>query len=146
MEALLISACLTGVNCKYDGGNNALPEETLRALRERYRLVPVCPEVLGGLPVPRVPSERLDGRVLNRAGEDVTAAFSDGAGQALRIAREQGCRKALLKARSPSCGSGRIYDGSFSGRLIPGDGVTAELLRAAGFEQIVDEMGLSALF
>ena len=72
MEALLISACLTGVNCKYDGGNNALPEESLRALSEKYRLVPVCPEMLGGLPAPRIPCERLDGRVVNRSGEDVT--------------------------------------------------------------------------
>ncbi len=146
MEGLLISACLTGVDCKYDGGNNALPEETLRALREKYRLVPVCPEVLGGLTVPRTPCERLDGRVVNRLGADVTAAFQRGAEAALRIAREQGCRKALLKARSPSCGSGRVYDGSFSGRLVPGDGVTAERLRAAGLEQIVDETELAALF
>ena len=144
MEALLISACLTGVNCKYDGKNNLLPEATLRALRERYRLVPVCPEMLGGLPAPRIPCERRDRRVVNCEGEDVTAAFIRGAGEALRLAREAGCRKALLKAKSPSCGSGEIYDGSFSHRVIPGDGVTAELLRAAGLA-LFDETMLSEL-
>lgn len=144
MEALLISACLTGVNCKYDGGNNALPEAALRALSEKYRLVPVCPEMLGGLSSPRSPCERVDGRILNREGEDVTAAFRRGAVAALRLAREAGCRKALLKAKSPSCGSGAIYDGSFSHRVIPGDGAAAELLRAAGLalfdETMLDEL------
>ena len=144
MEALLISACLTGVNCKYDGGNNALPEDALRALSEKYRLVPVCPEMLGGLPAPRIPCERLDGRVVNREGEDVTAAFARGAEEALRLAREAGCRKALLKAKSPSCGSGEIYDGSFSHRVIPGDGVAAEALRTAGLA-LFDETTLSEL-
>ena len=144
MEALLISACLTGVNCKYDGGNNALPEESLRALSEKYRLVPVCPEMLGGLPAPRVPCERLDGRVVNREGEDVTEAFQRGAETALRLAEEKGCKKALLKAKSPSCGGGAIYDGSFSHRVISGDGVTAELLRAAGLA-LFDETMLAAL-
>ena len=128
MEKLLISACLTGENCKYDGGNNALPPETLAALRGRYELVPVCPEQLGGLPTPRVPSERRGGRVFSRAGEDVTEAFRRGAEEALRIARENGCRRALLKTNSPSCGSGTIYDGSFSGTLTGGYGVAAELL------------------
>jgi uncharacterized protein YbbK (DUF523 family) len=144
MEALLISACLTGVDCKYDGGNNALPEAALRALSEKYRLVPVCPEMLGGLSSPRSPCEHVDGRVLNREGEDVTAAFRRGAEAALRLAREAGCRKALLKAKSPSCGSGAIYDGSFSHRVIPGDGAAAELLRAAGLalfdETMLDEL------
>ena len=144
MEALLISACLTGVNCKYDGGNNALPEETLRALSEKYRLVPVCPEMLGGLPAPRIPCERLGGRVVNRSGEDVTEAFRRGAEAALRLAGKEGCEKALLKAKSPSCGGGAIYDGSFSHRVIPGDGVAAELLRAAGLE-ILDETRVSEL-
>lgn len=90
--------------------------------------MPVCPEQLGGLPTPRVPSERRDGRVVSRAGEDVTDAFRRGAEEALRIARENGCRRALLKTNSPSCGSGTIYDGSFSGTLTGGYGVAAELL------------------
>ena len=140
---LLVSACLLGRKCKYNGGDNY--SEALAGFLEGHEVVPVCPEVLGGLTVPRTPCERLDGRVVNRLGADVTAAFQQGAEAALRIAREQGCRKALLKARSPSCGSGRVYDGSFSGRLIPGDGVTTELLRAAGIGPLVDETELAAL-
>ena len=131
-QALLISACLLGTNCKYNGGNNALPPEKLTALEERFRLVPVCPEQAGGLPTPRLPSERRGEQVVNRAGENVTEAFRRGAELALERALREGCRLALLKERSPSCGSGRIYDGSFSGTLIPGDGITAELLKKSG--------------
>ena len=131
-EPLLISACLLGASCKYNGGNNAMPPALLAALEARYRLVPVCPERDGGLPTPRLPSERLGARVLNRAGEDVTEAFRRGAQLALETARREGCRLALLKERSPSCGSGKIYDGSFSGTLIPGDGVAAALLKEHG--------------
>ena len=131
-EALLISACLLGENCKYNGGNNALPPEKLAALEERFRLVPVCPERDGGLPIPRLPSERLGERVLNRAGEDVTVAFRRGAALALETAQRGSCRKALLKERSPSCGRGRIYDGSFTSTVIEGDGITAELLKQNG--------------
>ena len=131
-EALLISACLLGTNCKYNGGNNALPPEKLSALAARYCLVPFCPEQAGGLPTPRLPSERRGERVVNRAGEDVTGAFRRGAELALETALREGCGLALLKERSPSCGSGRIYDGSFSGTLIPGDGITAELLKKSG--------------
>ena len=132
METLLISACLLGAKCKYSGGSNALPPETLAALKARYHLIPVCPEVAGGLPVPREPGERQGDRVVSRSGRDVTEAYRRGAEAALALARRFGCRKALLKARSPSCGSGQIYDGSFSGRLIDGDGVAAALLREAG--------------
>ncbi len=132
MEKLLISACLLGGNCRYDGGNNALSEEVLAALRARWELLPVCPEQDGGMSTPRIPSERRGESVVNRAGEDVTAFFVRGAEIALRTARDAGCRYALLKERSPSCGSGEIYDGSFSGRLIPGDGVAAEALKKAG--------------
>ncbi len=131
-EPLLVSACLLGVNCKYNGGNNSLPAEILAALEERYRLVPVCPERDGGLPTPRVPSERRGSGVFNREGEDVTAPFRRGAHIALETAKARGCRVALLKERSPSCGAGAIYDGSFTGRVIPGDGITAELLRKNG--------------
>ena len=131
-EALLISACLLGTDCKYNGGNNAMPEEKLAVLRERYRLVPVCPERDGGLPTPRLPSERLGERVLNRAGEDVTEAFRRGAAHALETAEREGCLIALLKERSPSCGSGKIYDGSFTSTVIAGDGITAELLKQNG--------------
>ena len=144
MEALLISACLLGENCKYSGGNNALPKETLAALERRFRLVPVCPERDGGLPTPRIPSERRGERVLNREGEDVTEPFRRGAESALETAQREGCRLALLKERSPSCGSGVIYDGSFSGRIIPGEGVAAELLKQNGLA-VFSETGVEKL-
>lgn len=132
MEKLLISACLLGEPCRYDGLSKPLDEKKLAALRKRYELIPVCPEQAGGLPTPRIPSERRGARVINRAGEDVTAQFRRGAAEALRLARENGCERALLKERSPSCGSGEIYDGSFTGRVVSGDGVAAEALKAAG--------------
>jgi uncharacterized protein YbbK (DUF523 family) len=131
-EALLVSACFLGRYCKYDGGSNLLPRELLERLRARYRLVAVCPETAGHLPVPREPSERRNGGVYGRDGADVTAQYERGAQTALALCERFGCRKALLKARSPSCGSGQIYDGSFSGRLLSGDGVAAALLREAG--------------
>lgn len=129
-EKLLVSACLLGENCKYNGGNNDTP--AVAALAEHFELIPVCPETLGGLRRPREPSERVGDRVLSRTGEDVTAAFRLGAERALEIALAQGVTRAVLKERSPSCGSGAIYDGTFSGRVIPGSGVTAELLARHG--------------
>ena len=129
METLLISACLMGYNCKYNGGNNALPEEVLASLRQRYRLIPVCPEAAGGLPTPRTPSERKGERVITRDGRDVTAEFRRGAELAGKLAERFDIHAALLKSNSPSCGCGTIYDGSFTGRLIPGDGITAEYLK-----------------
>ena len=128
MEALLISACLMGFDCKYSGGSNALPASELSALRQRYHLIPVCPEVAGGLPVPRVPSERRGERVVTRDGRDVTAEYRRGAEIAARLAERFGIKKALLKSNSPSCGAEHVYDGSFSGRLVEGQGITAELL------------------
>ncbi len=132
MESVLISACLLGVNCKYNGGANPVSEARLAALKEKYTLVPVCPESYGGLATPRPPSERVGERVLARDGADVTAQYGKGAQAALRLAELFGCKKAILKERSPSCGHGMIYDGTFSGALTPGDGVTAALLAAHG--------------
>ena len=129
MESLLISACLMGANCKYSGGNTPLPEDVLADLRRRYRLIPICPEAAGGLPTPRTPSERIGDRVITRDGRDVTAEFRRGAEIAGKLAERFDARSALLKSNSPSCGSGTIYDGSFTGRLVPGDGVTAEYLK-----------------
>ena len=140
MENLLISACLLGVECKYSGGSNALPEETIEKLRARYRLIPVCPETAGGLPTPRDPSERLGERVVSCRGADVTAQFKKGAEAALTLARRYGCTTALMKEHSPSCGSGLIYDGSFSGKLVKGDGCAAELLKAAGVSVVGKNM------
>ena len=129
-EKLLISACLLGIDCKYDGGNNRHP--LAERLREKYDLVPVCPETWGGLAAPRPPAERVGDRILDREGRDLTDAFQRGARRALETARENGCRRAVLKERSPSCGAGRIYDGTFTGATVPGDGVAAALLRAEG--------------
>lgn len=145
MEKLLISACLLGVPCRYDGKSVPLREETLRKLRERFDLLPVCPESDGGLPTPRIPSERQGERVRNREGEDVTEAYRRGARLALEKAQSEGCTLALLKERSPSCGSSGIYDGSFTARLIPGLGVTAELLLQAGI-RVYGESEIEALF
>ena len=129
MTRILVSACLMGASCRYDGRSNE-KEQVLRLLeRGDVELIPVCPEQLGGLPTPRVPSECLDDRVINQAGEDVTAQFERGAGEALKFCRLYGCEAAILKEKSPSCGFGKIYDGSFSHTLIPGDGKTAALLR-----------------
>ena len=134
-EPILVSACLLGVPCRYDGA--AKPCAGVMALGERYRLIPVCPEQLGGLPTPRPASEiQKDGRVRNRAGADVTEAYRRGAAEALQLARANGCRLAVLKEKSPSCGHGRIYDGTFSGVLTDGDGVTAALLTACGIRVI----------
>lgn len=140
---ILVSACLLGCPCRYDGQAKEHPE--VEVLREQgHTLVPVCPEQLGGLPTPRSPAERQsDGRVVNQAGEDVTAQYQLGAERALEMAREHGCELAILKERSPSCGSGEIYDGTFSRRLVPGEGVTAGLLRQAGL-RVLGESELDA--
>lgn len=125
---ILVSACLYGYCCKYDGGNNILKSPLFQILKNTGRLVPVCPEELGGLPTPRVPSEIKDGKVINKEGKDVTQNFEEGARKALEIARKEGVRVAILKQSSPSCGSKRIYDGTFSGEKITGEGITARLL------------------
>ena len=127
---ILISACLLGCRCRYDVASR--PQPWIAALAERHTLVPVCPEQLGGLSTPRPPAERCGVRVVTREGGDVTAQYRRGAEEALRLCRLLGCDTALLKERSPSCGSGAIYDGTFTGTVTAGDGVTAELLRKNG--------------
>ena len=134
MENVLVSACLLGIGCRYDGKHKA-NEEVLR-LREKYNLIPVCPEVFGGLPTPRVPSERVGGKVMMRDGRDVTDNYRRGAEEALRLCRIYDVKLAILKERSPSCGKNEIYDGSFSGTLTHRDGVTAELLKSEGISVI----------
>ncbi len=123
---LLVSACLMGICCRYD--QKSVPDGLVYALRKRHELIPVCPEQLGGLPTPRCPAEIKDGRVITQEGVDVTANYELGAQMALKIARDLGCSAAILKERSPSCGCGEIYDGSFSKKTIVGNGVTARLL------------------
>ena len=136
-DKLLISACLTGKNCKYNGGNNQI--ERLQELVEKYELIPVCPEQLGGLSTPRNPSEIKEGRVVNTVGTDVTDAFSTGAKVTLKIALDNNCSLCLLKERSPSCGANFIYSGDFSGTVIKGSGITAKLLREKGFKIFTEE-------
>lgn len=127
---ILVSACLLGVRCRYDGKSK--PHPAVERLLEQHTLIPVCGEILGGLPTPRVSAERQGERVVTADGRDVTAAYRRGAEEVLRLAERYGCTAAILKERSPSCGSGRIYDGTFTGTLTDGWGVTAELLRDHG--------------
>lgn len=127
---ILVSACLLGTPCRYDGQSR--PHDGVLALMEKHTLIPVCGEVMGGLPTPRTPAERRGDTVVNRDGADVTAQYRRGAEEVLRLARLYGARAAILKERSPSCGSGQIYDGTFTGTLTEGWGVTAELLRRNG--------------
>lgn len=130
MEKILISACLIGDKCKYDGHTNYTP--AYQQLLEKYELVPFCPEVEGGLSTPRKPSERKGDRVINKAGKDVTKQFVEGAQKALNICKYLDIKIAILKENSPSCGSHQIYDGNFNNKLVKGEGVTAELLRKNG--------------
>ena len=134
---LLISACLLGVGCRYDGGR--VKKIDINNLKQYFNLVPVCPEILGGLPTPRTPSERIGDRVMMRDGTDVTENYHRGADESYEIASALDCEVALLKAKSPSCGKGKIYDGTFSGILKDGDGVTAELLLSRGIRVYTED-------
>ena len=129
-EKILVSACLLGRPTRYDA--KSVEYSGISALLEKYDIIEACPEVLGGLPTPRTPSERVDSRVMMRDGRDVTAEFLKGAMKAYELCVLHNIKKAVLKEKSPSCGSGRIYDGSFSGRLCNGYGVTAEYLISMG--------------
>lgn len=136
---IAVSACLLGTRCRYDGGSK--PCERVLALRGNHELVSVCPEVMAGLPIPHAANEIVCAeplRVCDSAGADNTEAFVRGARRALARAQEAGCELAILKAKSPSCGTGRVYDGSFTGTLIQGDGVAARMFLDAGIP-VVDE-------
>ncbi len=123
---ILVSACLLGLRCRYDGQSKS--NERVLRLMEKHELIPVCPEQLGGLPTPRPPAEIRNGRVTNCKGEDVTAQYEKGAAETLRLYDLLHCGCALLKARSPSCGCEEVYDGTFSGTLIAGQGIAAKML------------------
>ncbi len=125
-QRILVSACLLGENCKYNGKSNKNDE--IIALAKKYELIPACAEVLGGLSTPRSPSEIMGDRVININGEDVTANYRNGARRALEIALENDCKIAILKANSPSCGNKMVYDGTFTGTLKKGEGILAKML------------------
>ena len=136
-EKILVSACLLGIDCKYSGGNN-LNEKVLEYIKD-YEVIPVCPEIMGGLSTPRPPSERVGDKVLNNQGTDVTNEYTKGALETLKLAKLFNVKKALLKAKSPSCGKGKIYDGTFTSTLIEGNGVTVDLLESNGIEVISEQ-------
>lgn len=139
---IIVSACLAGINCKYDGGNNY--NRKVAAMVAKGEAIPVCPEQLGGCPTPRQPCEIAGGKgtevldkrakVIDKEGRDLTCKFIKGAHETLKIAELTGAKAAILKDRSPSCGIGSIYDGTFSDKIIAGNGVTAELLLRKGIK------------
>ncbi|WP_394148459.1 DUF523 domain-containing protein [Shewanella atlantica] len=131
-DKILVSSCLLGERVRYDGGDNELLHPLLLQWKREGRLISFCPECAGGLSTPRAPAERVGSRVLTKEGVDVTPQFIDGADQAVELAKAAGVKVAILKARSPSCGSGAVYDGNFAKRLIEGNGVTTDALTAAG--------------
>ncbi|MDY2869599.1 MAG: DUF523 domain-containing protein [Succiniclasticum sp.] len=137
---ILVSACLLGIHCKYSGGDNANAKVLALAANPANEVIPVCPEVLGGLPTPRPPAEiQPDGRVMTQDGHDVTATYRAGAERTLAIAREMRPDRIILQSRSPSCGVRERYDGTFSRVRVPGQGVTAALLVKHGFS--VEDVG-----
>ena len=133
---IMVSACLLGDNVKYDGSNNK--NTKLIEFLNDYEIIKVCPEVLGGLSIPRVPAEIQNNKVINKEGIDVTKEYLSGARKALEIAKKNNIKIAILKKNSPSCGSNKIYDGTFSHKLIESDGITVKLLKENGIK-VFDE-------
>jgi uncharacterized protein YbbK (DUF523 family) len=131
---ILVSACLLGIRCRYDGS-----EVGINGLKEAFpkdNFIPVCPELLGGLTTPRSPAERVDDKIFTKTGEDVTKEYTLGAKEVLKLAQINECQFAILKERSPSCGCGKIYNGTFTGKLIDGNGITAEILLEHGIKVV----------
>ena len=139
----VVSGCLLGHNCKYDGGNNRC-EEVIKFCEDHKHIV-VCPESAGNLPTPREPSEKVGNRILSKGGDDVTEEFLKGAEISFKICTQMAAMNgepiegAILKANSPSCGVGKIYDGTFSGTLVDGDGVFASMLRRARIDVMTEK-------
>ncbi len=134
---IIVSACLAGVKCRYDGNDNAT-NKVIEMVKKGIA-IPICPEQLGGLQTPRIPAEIREEKVINKKGENVTSQFEKGAKETLRIAELANCHKAILKQSSPSCGYGKIYDGTHTGRIIKGNGLTAELLSQKGILILTEE-------
>ncbi len=137
MIEYVVSACLVGCHCRYDGESS--PDERVVELVRQGRALPLCPEQLGGLPTPRPPLELCGGRAVDAQGLDMTAAMERGVEEAVRLVMLAGCTRAVLKARSPSCGFGTIYDGTFSGARIAGNGLFAARLHACGLMVSTEE-------
>ena len=133
----LCSACLLGLSCRYDGKSK--PNEKVINLAAKETLIPICPEQLGGLSTPRKPAEQKNGQVITEDGDDVTINFESGAKQVLELAKLYDIKSAILKQRSPSCGCGQIYDGTFSRTIIEGDGITTKLLKENGIEVLTED-------
>ena len=134
---IIVSACLAGVECRYNG--QAFPIPAVIEMVKRGLALPICPEVLGGMPTKRPPAEQRKGRVFSADGQEFTTEFVTGAQISLQIALLIGCKEAILKSRSPSCGCGMIYDGSFSGQLVSGDGIFCKLLKESGIKTCTEE-------
>jgi len=134
---IIVSACLAGVQCRYDGKGYHM--EKIEQLISLGKALPICPEQLGGLPTPRHPAEIRQGRVITKDGTDVTEFFCKGAQQVLRLAEMVNCTQAILKARSPCCGYGQIYDGTFSKTLVAGNGILAQMLLQKGIQIYTEE-------
>jgi uncharacterized protein YbbK (DUF523 family) len=134
---IVVSACLAGIKCNWEG--KAKPCQKVIELVKQGKAITVCPETLGGLKFPRLPSEQKDGKVINKEGKDITQEFNKGAELALDITLKNKCNKAILKSKSPSCGCNLIYDGTFTGNLIKGDGIFTKLLKKNGIEVITEK-------
>lgn len=137
MEKILVSACLLGIDCKYNGKNNE--NNKIIDLLNDYEVVPFCPEILGGMTTPRIPSEILDDKVINKNGDEVTDYFVKGANESLKMAKLFNIKKAVMKQKSPSCGFGKIYDGTFSGNVIEGNGTTTDLFLDNNIEVLTED-------
>ena len=139
MRNVLISACLLGVDCKYNGSNNKLDDEIIHSLKEKYNLIPVCPEIMGGMPTPRNPIEIKDGKVFDYDGEEFTKEFEKGSEEVLKLAKLYNSSIAILKENSPSCGSNYIYDGTFNHQKIKGMGIAAHKLSKENIKLFSEE-------
>ncbi len=132
----IVSACLAGINCRWDGKNSSCSK--VIELVKNGEAIPVCPEQLGELSTPRTPAEQIGDKVITKYGKDVTSNFKKGAEEALKIAKQHKCKEAILKSKSPSCGCGQVYDGTFSGKLISGDGEFTKLLKKNNIRVITE--------
>ena len=139
MQNVLISACLLGVDCKYNGSNNKLDDEIIHSLKEKYNLIPVCSEIMGGMPTPRNPVEITDGKVFDYDGEEFTKEFEKGSEEVLKLAKLYNSSIAILKENSPSCGSNYIYDGTFNHQKIKGMGIAAHKLSKENIKLFTEE-------